>query len=325
MAFVAKLDRPKGKTKGKTEKQKKINKERKSKGPKISELYNDTSEYNVSGVDIDLTVLRYGMIQSCNVKYVTVGDDTIYLKESWVELILIMMDTLIENYPKNYSDKLSEFNITSPQLSVDTTYGKYTFGKIYKAYKIYDKELFLESTFTYEAIFQALVGLTKALDIGLDGIKFHLVNKNYVYSRLNYSSVKKNEIIVSYAELYDTIKNKSNHLVSMKIFDEKLEVHRMELVLLAFCNIIDTELGEEFLPMLVSNDSTGICTEDEIDGRQSMKIHNTNYYIYSDLDINGMCNFIYDSASKCKFDTDDLKFKFEYLDVNAPKAEWEID
>lgn len=313
------------KPKGKTEKQKKINKEKKSKGPKINAMYKDTSPYNVAGVDINLTVLRYGIIDSCNVTSITVNDEVIPLKNSWVEAVLIMFDTLVENYPDSYIQKCIEFEITGQDLVLDEYYGKYNFDGInYKAYKLYNRELYVESTFNYDCIFRALVGLTKALDIKLDEIQFHVIGKDYKESRLNYASVSKGEKIVNVDELFNTLNLQGHHLVSMKLFDSVIEVHRIDVVLIAFCNIMYDTLGDD-IELLGGNDSSGICRTGDPEYSNTMAIRGSHLSVYSDLDTLGIIEFMQESLGKVNQTSNELKFKFEFIDLDAPKHEWEID
>ena len=311
--------------KGKTEKQKKINKERKRKGPKLNTNYKDTSPYNVAGVDIKLKLFLYGIIDSCNLTSITVNDDYIQLKNSWTEAVMMMLDTLIENYPSNYMDKFIEFEITGKDLSINSSYGVCNFdGLEYKVYKLYDRKLYVESTFSYKTIFRALVGLTKALDINLDEIKFHVISKNYKESKLNYSSITTSEKIVNINELFEALNHKGNYLVSMKLLDSVLEVRRIEAALVAFCNILYDNLEDDII-LLGGNESTGICLEDDKRDRQRISIRDSNLCVYSDEDTLGIIQFMQTSLSALKQDSNSLKFKFEVIDVTAHKHEWEIE
>lgn len=310
----------------KTEKQKKINKEKKSKGPKLNPLYNDNSYYDGHNVDMSLTKLRYGMITCCNCTYFTVGGDDIIIKNSWEEIILIMLDNLITNYPTNYIDKLIEFDVTSQNLSVDTRFGKYSFDKNFKAYKIFDKDVYLESTFSVQDMFKAIVGLTKALNIRLDEITFHLMNNDYKNERLNFSDIESRSLIVTTDKLLETLDAKGTHLVSMSIFDIKTEVHRIEAVLVIFCNTIYSMLEDDDTMLLLGGtESTGVCLNDDVGDRQSMRIKDSGISIYTDLDTEGIVDFIERSIYKLQLDNNDIKYKFEVLDLKTSKKEWEIE
>ena len=113
-----------------TEKQKKINSEKKAKGPKISKNYRDVSIPVASEngeVKADLTQLTYGMIDNCDLISVYTEDGTIELTGSWIELIISMMDTIISDNPDKFREIFMENEVTSPEMSVDSTYGKYVF------------------------------------------------------------------------------------------------------------------------------------------------------------------------------------------------------
>lgn len=312
----------------KTVKQKKANIEKKKKGPKLSKNYMDDSDYNGDNVDLDLTQMRYGIIRCCDVDSVQISEGTIDIKNSWIELLLIMLDTVICNNDSNLDTTLEEYNITNMFFCVDKVYGKYNFEQEqyqYKAYKIFNTDYYLEIVELSEVIFNALVGLTKCLDIPLNGIKFHLKNKVYKDSKLSFDILEETETIVTIDELEDNYKD-GVFITLMKIFDDTIQLHRLDVALIAFCNKIYDEYGIIKLASLPRYNSTGVILNNTDNTNSNIvKIRDSEVSVYTDNDKSGIIKFIHDSMIMLDIDTDNVKFKLKYLKSKDKLKEWEVE
>lgn len=312
----------------KTNKQKKANIERKKKGPKLNKNYMDDSDYNGDNIDLDLTQMRYGIVRCCDVDSIQLSEGIISIKNSWIELLLIMLDTVISNNSTNLDTTLEENNVTNMFFCVDKLYGKYNFEQKqyqYKAYKIFNTDYYLEIVETSEVIFNAIVGLTKCLDIPLNGIRFHLKNKIYKDTKLSFDILEETETIVTINELEDNYKDEV-FIVSMKIFNDTIQVHRLDVALIAFCNKIYDEYGIIKLASLPRYESTGVILNNTDDTNNNIvKIRDSEVSVYTDNDKSGIIKFIHDSMIMLDIDNNEIKFKLKSLKSKDKLKEWEVD
>lgn len=311
----------------KTEKQKKINAEKKSKGPKLLKDYMDNSDCDIDNTELNLTQMRYGTIRSCDVDLLITPDGSIPIKHSWLEVLLLMLSTVIKNNPDNFEKQFEDNAVTSMFFVVDKVYGKYSFDKEqYKAYKIPDTEYYLEYLDTSATIFEAIVGLTKCMQMQLNEIQFHLRNKAYNNANLRFNTVEETESIVNIDKIPEMLKA-GIHMVSVEILGEVVQAHRIDVALLAICNKLFDEYGAFRLSTLPSNESTGIKVLEDGDelNKNIVKIRDSEVGVYCDGDTNGIIQFIKESMMQLDLEKDQIRFKFRALKDKNELKEWEVE
>ena len=310
----------------KTDKQKKANKEKKSKGPKLLKNYRDLSEPKFDKASVNFTSMTYGVIEHCDLKSVKLENNIITV-DGWVELLILMLYNVISNHPNNFKDILANYEITNMFLCVDNVYGKYTFEqKQYKVYNIYDTGYYLELIEDSEIIFEALLALTKSMNIVFTEIEFNVCNKLLNALNTDFKHVLNNEIIVGIMDVPEYLVG-GNHLISVEFLDETIFAHRLDILLVAFCNKLYDTYGIVGLKSLSSSDSTGICeiTDDDITNEHIVRIKESNIGIYTDGDNLEILQFIINSMLKLGLSIDDIKFKYRQLKLDGTKKEWEVD
>lgn len=309
----------------KTAKQKKINAEKKSKGPKLLKDYMDTSACDIDNTTLNLTQMKYGTIGSCNVVLLKTADGNIPIKHSWLEVLLLMLSTVIRNNPDGFGKQFEDNAVTNMFFVVDKVYGKYSFEQEqYKAYKIPNTDYYLEYLDTSATVFEALVGLTKCLGIPLDQMQFHLRNKVYSDSNLRFNILEETESIVGVDRLTEMLKA-GIHMVSVEILGEVVGAHRIDVALLAICNKLLDEYGAFRLSTLQSNNSTGIKVLEDGDelNKNIIKLRDSEIGVYSDGDQDGIVQFIQENALLLGLERHQLRFKFRALKDKSKLKEWE--
>jgi hypothetical protein len=311
----------------KTDKQKKANAEKKKKGPKLMNDYMDNSACEHDNIALDITKMKYGTISSCDCDAIITADGTINVKNSWLEVLLIMLDTIITNNPDSFGKLFEENEVTSMFFVVDKVYGKYSFDKLqYKAYKIFDSGYYLEYVNTSEVVFKALVGCIKCMGLPLDQIQFHLRNKVYSNLNLRFDILEETESIVTVDELPDMLKA-GIHMTSINILGEIIEVHRIDVALVAFCNVIFDKYGILKMSMIPSSQSTGVKILEDGDelNHNIMSIRESELGVYTDGDSVRIVEFIRNALEYLEIDKQQVKFKFKALKEKSKLKEWEID
>lgn len=312
------------KTKTKTDKQKRINAEKKSKGPKLLENYMDNSYCDIHNTSLNLTQMRYGTIDSCDVDILETSDGNIEISNSWLEVLLIMLSNVINSNPDSFKKKFEENAVTNMFFIVDKVYGKYSFDKEqYKAYKIPDTEYYLEYLNNSATVFEAILGLTKCLEISLDGIKFHLMNKVYKDLNLKFKVLEETESIVGVNELRPMLKP-GMHMIAIEVLGDVFEAHSIEEALILIYKKLLSEYGVFRLSTLNSNESTGIKILEDGDevNKNIFRLSDSEIGIYSDRDKDGIVQFLIDSVLQLELGDNQLRFKFKSL---TEKKEWELD
>lgn len=281
---------------------------KKNKGPKLLKNYKDNSEYIYDNIELDLTKMRYGVIGSCNVDALILPEGTIKIENSWVEVLLVMLDTLISQ--GEFQKKLEIYGITNQFFCVDTVYGKYTFeGEQFKAYKIFDSGYYLEAVFSNENIFNAIVGLTKALDITLDGIKFHLRNKKDTRTELRFNILEERESIVNIGGLADKLKA-GIHMVSMNIDGTKTIVHRIDVALVVFCKWILENVRSDIIEKIESVGKTRICKSNNVKKDEKNTKITEEYSVCTSGNEDEIIEFIDKTMKTIGLEKNQLEFKF---------------
>lgn len=297
----------------------------KDKSVKICKYYSDIEEVKFLDLDVTLDKLRYGHIIYCDVSRVTLVDGNIDINNSWIELLLIMIDTVRVNYPDTFLEVLMKNEVTHQNFCIDNKYGKYSFDKDnFKAYKIFDSGYYLEAIFNVENIFWAIIRLAKCLGIELDKMSLKLYNKNYTKEDIKLKELEEETTVVIVSQSKEFFK-KGIHLVNMNINGTHISVHRIEAVLAAFCNYIHDTYGVEGLKKLSKNGKTRISYTNTLDSESNMEIKHSGVYVYSDCEVESIIEFIVSSMNNIDMDKSDVKFYFRKLKLKEDKKEWEIE
>lgn len=299
---------------------------KKTKAVKLKSDYKDDSIVDIDNIELDLTQMKYGTITSCDVDKIITKDGEIEVQHSWLEVMLIMISTVMANYPDTFRDLFEQNNVTNEFVIVDNVYGKYSFEKAqYKAYKIPNTMYYLEYIDYSGYIFNAIVGLTKCLGIAFNQIKFHLNNKIYS-DRLNFTTLEEYEEIVGLNKVTEKLKT-GIHMVSVNILGEIVQAHRIDVALVAICNKLYDEYGAFRLTTLPSNESTGIKLLEDGDelNKNIIKIRDSEIGIYCDGDNEGIVKFLTESAMSLDLKDEQIQFKFRSLKDRKEIKEYEVD
>ena len=322
MRLHTKYKKPKSKTSSKpSSKTRQTNKN--SKVPKLRKDYRALTPCRAEKAELDITKMTFGFIDSHEVKYVKTVDGTIQLKDSWLELVLIMLNMVISENRSHYSDILCKYEITSQTFIVDKNYGVYTFdnNKKYKVYKIFDTGLYLESLLDNSDIFLAIVGLIKACGMALDEMDFGLVSKEYIERKLDFNKLADGEHIVGISDVASSVKS-GMLLVEISIMGERLEIHDFNLLLYVFCKWIYENYGEGQLLKMPKHKGNGVSLNCDNPDVKYTQLIGSKFYIYSDLNTSGIIRFIKSAIEKLGISEDTIKFKFKSLKELEAKQPW---
>jgi hypothetical protein len=288
------------------------------------------------GEFVQVSKLTYGMILSCDTSEMQLPGGTVSLNKSWIEAILILLDTLIQNSdtPKQFTKTLQEFDITNQFFSVDTTFGKYSLdGKQYHVYKIFDSNFYLEYLDEPHIVFDALIGLLQANDLPTVDVQFRITAKEFnkltvedkTEIELNH---KKIPIEVVYLDdlntkIHEYTKTKKHmHLLSVDLYGVSTTLHRIDAAFLTYCTWVFNKFGDK--PEVSSISSIKVnntfITNKEITEKcklVSQPIKDTEYIIYTDLKESDLVTYMIESSQLLKIDTKRIKFKFrESIDTD---------
>lgn len=301
----------------------KVKKVKREKGPKLRKDYTSLNKCRADKAELTLLQMTYGFIDSHEVKYVKIPDGTIELKDSWLELILIMLNMVIESYPDRYSELLCRNNVTSQTFIVDKTYGVVTFdaNKNYKVFKIFDTGLYLESLFRSSDIFLAIMGLIKICGYTLDEMSFGLVSKEYIERKLDFNKLADGEHIVGISDVASSVKS-GMLLVEISIMGERLQIHDFNLLLYVFCKWVFDNYGSGQMLKMPKHKNNGVTLECKRDDVHYSQIIGSSFYVYSDLNEKSIIRFIKASIEKLGIDENTLKFKFKSPKEIEAKQPW---
>lgn len=300
--------------------------EKKSKTPKMSIEYRNMEPYNLDKGTIDLTKLRFGIIDSCDLLSVRTMDGVITLKDSWLELVIMMLSNVIENNPNNFVELFTDYGVTNQTFIVDKVYGQYSFdSKLQsKVYNIYNSGYYLEAVLSNSNLFFAIIGLTRCMGLTLDKIELNIQKKGYKEVELNYTELEDNEFIADLDDAASVIAD-GVHLVSIKLLNETTRVHRIDIALVAFCNWLYDSYGEMTLMSLPRTPGTGICLKGTMEDTMYTPLKSGMLGVYTDGDINGIIEFMKQAVDDIGLDRDAVEFKFRALKKKEELKEWEVD
>lgn len=286
----------------------------------------DETPLKLDKASLTLKQLRYGILSSHDLDSIQIELDTIRLKSSWIEFILIMLSQLITDKSNNFKDTLGKYGVTNPSFSVEKIYGSYSFDKRgYKVYKIYDTGYYLELKEENRILFNSIVALIRALEIDPTALRFNIEKhrdiketpEEKLKKTLNYNTEEAtiNEVEQSLID--------GKHLVYIKLFDEITKVHRMDVALLAFCNVIYDKYGMQQLMSIQNDEETGICLSINNVDYPSARIKDSMLCVYTSGKEESIVTFISNSIDKLKINKENIKFGFKV--VEDTKHEWEVD
>lgn len=319
----SKYSKPKGKSKEEKAEQTKYKEYMKSA---LGKHYRDISEFRLKKASVTLKQLKFGTIESHKLLSVQIGLDTITLKSSWVEFLLIMLSEIINESKDNVKGTLCKANITNSNFCVDKMYGNYSLGgKRYTIYKIFDTDYYLEAILEPEVIFVAMVHMIKHLEIDIQALKFN-IEANNIKERIKEEATQKIEtgevVIVDIDGAYNKFEE-NIFLVEVSILGEAVKAHRIEEVLLIFCNKVFDKFGLDNILKLENNKYTGICVSELTAPYPCSRIRNSLALVYTNGDSEGILEFIGNAMDILSIPREDIKFAFR--GNRDTKHEWEVD
>lgn len=286
----------------------------------------DETPFKLDRASLSLKQLRYGILSSHKLNSIQIELDTIRLKSSWIEFILIMLSQLITDNLDNFKDTLGKYGVTNSSFSVEKLYGSYSFDKReYKVYKIFDTGYYLELKEENRILFHSIIALIRALDIDPGTLKFN-IEKHDIIKATPEEKLKKtldyNTGEVTIDEVEQSLID-GKHLAYIKIFDEITKVHHMDIALLAFCNVIYDKYGMQQLMLVQNDEETGICLSLNNTEYPSARIKDSMLNVYTSGKEESIVAFMNNTINKLKINKENIKFGFK---VNEDtKHEWEVD
>ena len=315
------------KKKSKSTKSKKASQSKTKKTLKIDVNYTDMSKFELDSAQLPLNKLRYGVIESCDLISLVLDNECINISNSWIGLLMLMIQTLMERNPEDFTELLGKFEVTNQFLCVDRIYGKYTFdGHKYTAYKIGNTEYFLESTFETPYIFSAIVGLAQALDIKLDKIAFNIRQKGITDLSANFNLLSETEEIVDMYHVKDKLE-KGIHMIALDIKGESTKVHRIDTVLYLFCTWVFNNYGYLTTLSMRRINNTGVSLNEIPKGTNASPIANSDgtVKIFTDNNKEDIVDFITENMKKLGVSKDSIKIKFRSLKDKNSLKEYEVE
>lgn len=318
-----------------TKKEKKVNESYKSKN------YTDIENFKFAEIDSTINNLKYTHIINSDVTRINIAGDRIDITNSWVGLILLMLDTIRVNNEDNFINYLMEKGITDQSFCVDKTFGKYSFDKdLFKAYNLYDSNYYVESTFTFETIYKTIINMAKALEIKPELFSLHLVHKEYSLNDIILEELEDKSIPVNIDEAYEyfreniflmdiSIVNTSSKVSNITKTNSIMNItkaHHIQEVLMIFLYHVYDNYGDTYMNKLCKLETnTKVSTASKPLSGPSMQIRDSKYFVYSDLHPKNVLLFIEKAMQVVKMDKDDIKLYFRKKKKKEELKEWELD
>jgi len=138
----------------------------------LGKNWKDLGEYRIDKAKLKISKLKASAIESHRLMAVKICEDTIILQESWIELILLMVYTIIDDNKdtNKFREILIRNKITNKDVSIEKTYGIVSFTGVHKVYKIPNTEYFLEARLDSIKTLELIAKLVHA--IGIQDIEF---------------------------------------------------------------------------------------------------------------------------------------------------------
>ena len=322
------------------------------KRQKIDNLYRSkkyaiTECFKFAETDVTLNNLTYGHIINSDVTQINLSGDRLDIQESWVGLLLLMLDTVRVNNEKDFLNILMDNEVTDQTFCVDKRYGKYTFDvKAYKAYNLFDSGYYVESTFNYDVIYKVIINLAKLLKLEPELFSLHLKHKEYNKVDILLDELEETSVAVSIGEALPYFKNgdflmdisitntsaRAQELVTQMLSGKTnsimniVKVHHIQEVLMIFLNHAYDNYDEKKVSKLALIEGrTYLRTSKTFENLPSMQIRNSKFEVYSDLDTEGVLKFIEESMRILDMNKDDIKLYFRKHKKKEELKEWEIE
>lgn len=288
-------------------------KPKKIKKLKINKNYSSMEHYRATMAHIKIDRLTYGIIDGHEAEYIEINGETIELKESWKELILFMIANVIENYPTDFIHILGKHDVVSQSLTVSKSYGKVSFdrNKQFEVYKLYNTDYYVEAIFDISTIFRVVCGLLEICVTTDDEIRIGIVSKKYIEKKINFDLLEENESIAG-PQAITLMKKLDMQLVEIEVLGDRVGVQGINGVLWVFCSEIFKKFGDEGLKKLPKYKSTGISKTNTRDDVNYMQLRDSELFMYTDLNPNGIAKFIEDSIIKLDIEGQ-VKLKFRKI------------
>lgn len=318
---------------------KKASKKKENKNdPYLHKNYSDITELKLVEIEQTINKLKYAHVLYYNLDSVEVDNSIIKLDNGWIELIMLMLDTVRVNNENNFINYLMENKVTTQSFCVDTKYGRYNFEvDNYRAFKLYNSEYYVEAIFNVENIFHTIVRLAKCMGIAPEKIKFKMINKEYSIERLELIQLEEESIQVNIKDSLNYFK-RGIYLMNIKIsnsiqelFEEKdsvnVKIHNIQSMLYIVINYFYDTYKEEGLKKLTNlkGDTYVSVRNDDDNDKPCRKIKNSDYYIYTDCEPKSTLLFIERAMSLLGMDRNDIILYFKRLKTKEEKKEWEVD
>lgn len=214
--------------------------------------WKDSGEYKIDKAVVSIKKLKAGVISSHNLNSVIVNGDTIRLKDSWIELIILMLYTFIDdNSEENeFIRKSIEYGITNNNIHIEKTYGTVSFENKYSVWSIPNTDYYLEASLDNVSTLELIAKLMHVLGYDEDDIEFDI-------------STDKEEC------------------------EESIYSDRPEVMLLILLNEIYLRYGSYAIASIESVGNTGIDIEYCVQMRTDVeyeRIADSQYFVYTDFD-----------------------------------------
>lgn len=210
--------------------------------------YKSMQSIRVDVAQLSIDKICYGTIDSCEVVGFVTPDGYISVSKSWLEVLMILIDTVIENHknPAEYNKIFIRYKITSPTFNIDSNYGIVSLDpdRQYQVYQIYTRKLYLETLFQVSDIFQALIGLVQACGYTFDKFTLDLRSKPY-YEKMDDFFIIDDSQIISDISGWTLVQNESVHIEEFLIFSERLKSQSFHMAAWVFMSALFESYGDE--------------------------------------------------------------------------------
>lgn len=287
--------------------------------------YMDTTFVNVKNVLKSLSDLTYGDIMSCEVSYVIVDQAKIELKNSWSELILVMIDTVRVNHEDDFLDYVTVNGITDSFTCIGKTFGKYSFDDTFHAYKLYDSDYYVEALFDTANIYRLLTTLAKCCKIEFKQMSLMLINNNVESLSAEEKVVFNSSDIVNIIDYRDAYKT-GTFLNGVIINGRLTTLHRAEALLVLFCTFLNKRYTDKIFEKLDHEMDTCVVSKSDVnDDGLYQQIGDSDWYIKSNLNMSSALEFICDACNKLKLTSGQVEVCFKKLVDKDTVKEWEVE
>lgn len=272
-------------------------------------------------IKVDITQLSldkicYGTINSCEVVGFITPEGYISVSKSWLEVLLILIDTVIENSksPSEYKRTFMKYKVTSQTFNIDTDYGIISLdpNRQYQVYQIYNRKLYLETLLQVSDIFQALIGLAQSCGYTLDKFKLDLRSKDYYEKMDDFFIIDDNQIISDISG-WTLVKNEDIQVEEFLIFSERLKSHSFHMAAWVFISELFENYGDESDYVLDNlPEYEGVLIEvntgqEQSDGWTPLK--GNKYLMQLKLDDDKTLDYIHETMLAFGIDNDNFQIK----------------